>query len=85
MNAEKVVFSFIVVLALTLNFGFFLGEMEDPLHHNIYELLILYIPNIMYFVDMPLLAGHRAGRCHSNFPAIILRQLRLQLPICQKL
>jgi len=38
MNAEKVVFSFIVVLALTLNFGFFLGKMEDPLDHNIYVL-----------------------------------------------
>ncbi|PCI19563.1 MAG: hypothetical protein COB62_05495 [Piscirickettsiaceae bacterium] len=47
MNAEKVVFSFIVVLALTLNFGFFMGEMEDPTHHNIYELFATIFVNFL--------------------------------------
>ncbi len=47
MNAEKVVFSFIVVLALTLNFGFFVGEMEDPMHHNIYELFATIFVNFL--------------------------------------
>ncbi|PHS70824.1 MAG: hypothetical protein COB22_07635 [Cycloclasticus sp.] len=47
MNAEKVVFSFIIVLALTLNFGFFLGEMEDPTHHNIYELFATIFVNFL--------------------------------------
>ena len=47
MNAEKVVFSFIVVLALTLNFGFFIGEMEDPTHHNIYELFATIFVNFL--------------------------------------
>ena len=37
MNLEKVVFSFFIILALTLNFGFFLGDIENPAHHNIYE------------------------------------------------
>ncbi len=27
MNLEKVIFGFFIVLAMTLNFGFFLGEM----------------------------------------------------------
>jgi len=37
MNLEKVVFSFFIVLALTINFGFFLGDIDNPHHHNIYE------------------------------------------------
>lgn len=38
MNSEKVVFAFFIVLALTLNFGFFIGGMDVAEHHNIYEL-----------------------------------------------
>jgi hypothetical protein len=38
MNLEKVIFAFFIVLALTLNFGFFIGDLDDPGHHNIYEL-----------------------------------------------
>jgi hypothetical protein len=30
MNLEKVFFAFFIVLALTLNFGFFLGDLDDP-------------------------------------------------------
>jgi hypothetical protein len=35
---EKVVFAFFIVLALTLNFGFFLGDIDNPDHHHSYEL-----------------------------------------------
>lgn len=38
MNTEKVVFAFFIVLALTLNFGFFIGDVDNIHHHNIYEL-----------------------------------------------
>ena len=38
MNLEKVVFGFFIVLALTLNFGFFLGDMDNPEHHDAIEL-----------------------------------------------
>ncbi len=34
MNLEKVIFAFFIVLALTLNFGFFLGDIDNPAHHN---------------------------------------------------
>ncbi|MBF0264440.1 MAG: hypothetical protein HQL46_04150 [Gammaproteobacteria bacterium] len=47
MNLEKVVFAFFIVLALTLNFGFFLGEIEQPEHHNIYELFAAIIINLI--------------------------------------
>ena len=38
MNLEKVIFGFFVLLAATLNFGFFLGDISVPELHNIYEL-----------------------------------------------
>jgi len=47
MNSEKVVFSFFMILALTLNFGFFIGEMDDPQHHNVYELFAVIIVNLI--------------------------------------
>ncbi len=47
MNLEKVIFGFFVVLALTLNFGFFLGEMDNPAHHNVYELFAVIVVNLV--------------------------------------
>jgi hypothetical protein len=38
MNLEKVVFAFTIILALTLNFGFFTGDIDNIAHHNVYEL-----------------------------------------------
>lgn len=47
MNLEKVVFGFFIVLALTLNFGFFLGEIENPAHHSVYELFAVILINLI--------------------------------------
>lgn len=55
MNTEKVVFAFFIVLALTLNFGFMLGDIDNPAHHNVYELyaalVVSLIATIMKFGD----------------------------------
>jgi len=34
MNLEKVIFGFFVILACTLNFGFFIGEIDNSLVHH---------------------------------------------------
>ena len=47
MNPEKVVFGFFIVLALTLNFGFFVGELDDPQHHNEWELFAVVVVNLI--------------------------------------
>ncbi len=47
MNLEKVIFSFFMILSLTLNFGFFYGEIEDPIHHNVYELFAVIVVNLI--------------------------------------
>lgn len=47
VNLEKVVFGFFVLLAATLNFGFFLGDMGDPQLHNVLELYAAVIVNVV--------------------------------------
>ena len=47
MNMEKVVFGFFVVLAATLNFGFFLGDLTDVRVHNEYELYAAVVVNLI--------------------------------------
>ncbi len=55
MNIEKVVFAFFILLALTFNFGFFLGDIDNPEHHHVYELyaalVVSLIATIMKFGD----------------------------------
>ena len=56
MNSEKVIFAFFMVLALTLNFGFFIGEINNPDHHNVYE---LYAAIVVSFISTVLKVGDR--------------------------
>jgi len=55
MNLEKVFFAFFIVLALTLNFGFFIGDLDNPLHHHAIELgaalVVSIIATILKFGD----------------------------------
>ena len=64
MNLEKVIFGFFIVLALTLNFGFFIGETENPEHHGIIELFLVIVVN---FIATGLKLGDR-----SQIGAILL-------------
>jgi len=36
-----------MILALTLNFGFFIGEVDNPAHHNVYELYAVLVVNLI--------------------------------------
>ena len=47
MNLEKVVFGFFVVLAATLNFGFFIGDLGNPELHSVYELFAAVVVNLI--------------------------------------
>ena len=55
MNLEKVIFGFFILLALTVNFGFFVGDIDNPAHHHRYELyaalVISLITTILKFGD----------------------------------
>ena len=55
MNSEKVVFGFFITLAATLNFGFWLGEMDRPDLHNVWQLaaaiVVSLIATVLKFGD----------------------------------
>ncbi|MDX8383957.1 MAG: DUF6394 family protein [Ghiorsea sp.] len=47
MNFQKVLFAFFILLALTLNFGFFIGDIDNVAHHNIYELFAAIVVGLI--------------------------------------
>jgi hypothetical protein len=55
MERERVIFAFFIVLALTLNFGFFIGEIDNPDHHEPFELgaaiVVSLIATVLKFGD----------------------------------
>ena len=50
MNLEKVIFGFFTIFACTLNFGFFLGDMDRPEMHHASELFAAIIVNLIALV-----------------------------------
>ena len=61
MSSERVLFAFVIVLALTLNVGFVAGDINDVRHHNVYELyaavVVSLIATIMKFGDRSALGS----------------------------
>lgn len=47
MNMSKVLFGFFVLLAVTLNFGFFIGDIDNPDHHDVYELFAALVVGLI--------------------------------------
>ena len=47
MNLEKVVFGFFVLLAATLNFGFVIGELDNPNQHERWELAAALVVSLI--------------------------------------
>lgn len=47
MYLEKVIFALFIVLAPTLNFGFYVGEIDNPVHHSIYELYAALVGSLI--------------------------------------
>ncbi|MCU7938665.1 MAG: hypothetical protein KZQ64_13935 [gamma proteobacterium symbiont of Bathyaustriella thionipta] len=47
MNFEKVSFAFFVVFALTINFGFFIGDIDNPSHHHVFELFAAIVISLI--------------------------------------
>lgn len=50
MNLEKVVFAFFIVAAATLNLGFAYGDIDNPAHHEVYELFFAVVVNLVVVV-----------------------------------
>ena len=71
MNQEKVAFGFFVILALSLNFGFVMGDIDNPAHHNVYELFAAIVVSLIATV---LKFGDRTqvGAVIANVISVVL-------------
>lgn len=47
MNLEKIIFGFFIILSCTLNFGFFIGDIDRPELHHPTELFAAVVVNLM--------------------------------------
>ncbi len=47
MNLDKVISGFFIILAMTLNFGFFYGDLDSLETHSKYELFAAIIVNLI--------------------------------------
>ena len=47
MNLQKVITGFFFILAMTINFGFFYGDIDTPELHNVYELFVALVVSLI--------------------------------------
>jgi len=47
MNTQKVISGFFIILAMTINFGFFYGDPADLQYHSAYELFAAIVVNLI--------------------------------------
>lgn len=47
MSLERVLFAFVIVLALTLNVGFVVGDIDNPAHHDAMELFLAIVVSLI--------------------------------------
>ncbi len=47
MNLERVVFGFVIILALSFTFAFVLGDINNASHHNVWILTIAILVNLI--------------------------------------
>ncbi len=50
MNLEKVIFGFFIILACTLNFGFFYGQLDDIQLHPPGHLFVAVVVNLIALI-----------------------------------
>ncbi len=47
MNLERVVFGFVIILALSFTFAFVLGDIDETSHHSVWILTIAILVNLI--------------------------------------
>ena len=47
MNLQKVISGFFFILAMTINFGFFYGDIDKPELHSVYELFVALVVSLI--------------------------------------
>ncbi|MDF2181571.1 DUF6394 family protein [Neptuniibacter sp. CAU 1671] len=79
MNREKVIFAFFIVLAMTLNFGFYSGDIDNPDHHNVYEFFFAIVVSMICTV---LKFGDRSHLGALMLATSLVADLQLVIAAC---
>lgn len=79
MNLEKVLFGFFVLLALTLNFGFVMGDIDNPDHHHAYELFAAIVVSLVATI---LKLGDRSHIGATLLATSLVADLQLVVAAC---
>lgn len=79
MNIEKVIFGFFNILACTLNFGFFIGDIDRPELHHPFELFAAVVVNLIVTV---LKFGDRTQLGATHLATSLVASLQLVAASC---
>ncbi|MBL8376323.1 MAG: hypothetical protein JNM79_00480 [Burkholderiales bacterium] len=79
MNIEKVIFGFFNILACTLNFGFFIGDIDRPELHHPFELFAAVVVNLIVTV---LKFGDRTQLGATHLATSLVASLQLVAAAC---
>jgi hypothetical protein len=74
MKSSKVLFAFFIILSMTLNFGFFYGDMITLKHHNEYE---LFSAIIVGMIALALKLGDRSPMGNIQLATSLVSTLQL--------
>ena len=74
MNLEKVIFGFFTILACTLNFGFFIGEIDRVELHHPFELFAAIVVSLIVTV---LKFGDRTQMGATHLATSLVASLQL--------
>jgi hypothetical protein len=74
MKSSKVLFAFFIILSMTLNFGFFYGDMITLTHHNEYE---LFAAIIVGMIALALKLGDRSPMGNIQLATSLVSTLQL--------
>ena len=78
MNLERVVFVFLIILALALNLGFVAGEIDNPLHHDPW---LLFAALIVGLITSGLKLGDRSQLGALVLAASLVANLLLMIAV----
>ena len=78
MNLERVVFGFFIILALALNLGFVVGEIDNPLHHDPW---LLFAALIVGLITSGLKLGDRSQLGALVLAASLVANLLLMIAV----
>ncbi len=79
MSVDRVLFAFVIVLALTLNVGFVVGDIDNPAHHDSVELFLAVVVSLVATV---MKFGDRSPLGSTMLATSLVADVQLRAAAC---